>query len=130
MRLPLLKRQDCFVSALHYLEEGIAGSNKAPEAVRQLIREQAFTILNRFAAVRMSEERNIIRESIRKGYNSEGFLVYDQLTGGAKTADQFTRYTWYIGHVFDELAIDLPAVFDRFSPYALLFPSEKYCWNY
>ena len=59
---------------LHYLEEGIAGSNKAPEAVRQLIREQAFTILNRFAAVRMSEERNIIRESIRKGYNSEGFL--------------------------------------------------------
>ena len=110
---------------LHYLEEGIAGSNKAPEAVRQLIREQAFTILNRFAAVRMSEERNIIRESIRKGYNSEGFLVYDQLTGGAKTAEQFTRYNWYIGHVFDELAIDLPAVFDRFSPYALLFPSEK-----
>lgn len=110
---------------LHYLEEGIAGSNKAPEAVRQLIREQAFTILNRFAAVRMSEERNIIRESIRKGYNSEGFLVYDQLTGGARTAEQFTRYNWYIGHVFDELAIDLPAVFDRFSPYALLFPSEK-----
>ncbi|MDB0054882.1 BREX-1 system adenine-specific DNA-methyltransferase PglX [Schleiferiaceae bacterium] len=52
-------------------------------------------------------------------------MVYDQLTGGAKTAEQFTRYTWYIGHVFDELAIDLPAVFDRFSPYALLFPSEK-----
>lgn len=110
---------------LNYLEEGIAGNNKAPEAVRQLIREQAFTILNRFAAVRMSEERNIIRESVRKGYNSEGFQVYDQLTGGAKTAEQFTRYTWYMGHVFDELAIDLPAVFDRFSPYALLFPSEK-----
>jgi hypothetical protein len=110
---------------LHYLEEGIAGKDKAPEAVRQLIREQAFTILNRFSAIRMSEERNIIRESIRKGYNSEGFLVYDQLTGGAKTAEQFTRYNWYIGHVFDELALDLPAVFDRFSPYALLFPSEK-----
>ena len=110
---------------LHYLEEGIAGNDKAPEAVRQLVREQAFTILNRFAAVRMSEERNIIRESIRKVYNSEGFLVYDQLTGGARTAEQFTRYNWYIGHVFNELAIDLPAVFDRFSPYALLFPSEK-----
>ncbi|MFC5191890.1 BREX-1 system adenine-specific DNA-methyltransferase PglX [Algoriphagus aquatilis] len=110
---------------LHYLESTIAGDNKAPEAVRQLVREQAFTILNRFAALRMSEERNIIRESIRNSYNSEGFLVYDQLTGGAKTADQFTRYKWYIGHVFDELAIDLPAVFDRFSPYALLFPSER-----
>uniref|UniRef100_UPI0040486C57 BREX-1 system adenine-specific DNA-methyltransferase PglX n=1 Tax=Algoriphagus sp. TaxID=1872435 RepID=UPI0040486C57 len=110
---------------LHYLESTIASENKAPEAVRQLVREQAFTILNRFAALRMSEERNIIRESIRNGYNSEGFLVYDQLTGGAKTADQFTRYKWYVGHVFDELAIDLPAVFDRFSPYALLFPSER-----
>lgn len=110
---------------LHYLEESIADENKAQEAVRQLIREQAFTILNRFAAIRMSEERNIIQESIRKGYNSEGFLVFDQLTGGAKTADQFTRYKWYIGHVFDELSIDLPAVFDRFSPYALLFPSER-----
>lgn len=110
---------------LHYLEATIAGENKAPEAVRQLVREQAFTILNRFAALRMSEERNIVRESIRKVYNSEGFMVYDQLTGGAKTAEQFIRYRWYIGHVFDELAIDLPAVFDRFSPYALLFPSER-----
>lgn len=110
---------------LKYLEEGIAEKDKASEAVRQLVREQAFTILNRFAAMRMAEERNIIRESIRNGYNSEGFQVYDQLTGGARTADQFLRYTWYIKAVFDELAIDLPAVFDRFSPYALLFPSEK-----
>src|SRR5690606_20875040 len=106
---------------LQYLEEGIAERDKAAEAVRQLVREQAFTVLNRFAAIRMAEERNIIRESIRSGYNSEGFQVYDQLTGGARTADQFLRYTWYIKGVFDELAIDLPAVFDRFSPYGLLF---------
>ncbi len=110
---------------LNYLEETIAGTNKKQEAVQQLVREQAFTILNRFVAIRMAEDRNIIQESIRKSYNSEGFQVFDQLTGGAKTADQFTRYTWYIKAVFDELAIDLPAVFDRFSPYALLFPSER-----
>ena len=110
---------------LHYLEEGIAEKNKAPEAVRQLIREQAFTVLNRFAALRMAEERGIIPDSICKGYNSDGFRVYDQLTGEAKTADQFTRYRWYITHIFDELAIDLPAVFDRYSPYSLLFPSER-----
>ncbi len=110
---------------LKYLEEGIADKNKSAEAVRQLVREQAFTVLNRFAAIRMAEERNIIRETIRNAYNSEGFQVYDQLTGGAKTAEQFLRYTWYIKAVCDELAIDLPAVFDRFSPYALLFPSEN-----
>jgi hypothetical protein len=110
---------------LSYLEGTIAGSNKKEEAVEQLVREQAFTILNRFAALRMAEERNIIPETIKKGYNSEGFQVFDQLSGGAKTAEQFVRYTWFLKAMFDELAIDLPAVFDRFSPYALLFPSEK-----
>lgn len=110
---------------LNYLEGTIAGENKAEEAVEQLVREQAFTILNRFAALRMAEERKIIPEAIRNGYQSEGFQVFDQLTGGAKTAEVFERYTWFLKANFDELAIDLPAVFDRFSPYALLFPSEK-----
>ncbi len=110
---------------LSYLESTIAGTNKKEEAVAQLIREQAFTILNRFAAIRMAEERNIIPETIKKGYNSEGFQVFDQLSGGAQTAEQFERYTWFLNAMFDELAIDLPAVFDRFSPYALLYPSEK-----
>lgn len=110
---------------LEYLEDTIAGSNKKEEAVEQLVREQAFTILNRFAALRMAEERNIIPETVNSGYNSEGFQVYDQLTGGAQTGEQFERYTWFLRGVFDELAIDLPAVFDRYSPYALLFPSEK-----
>ncbi|WP_166386806.1 BREX-1 system adenine-specific DNA-methyltransferase PglX [Polaribacter sp. 11A2H] len=110
---------------LSYLEETIAGNNKKEEAVEQLVREQAFTILNRFAALRMAEDRNIIPEAIKKGYNSEGFQVFDQLSGGAQSADQFVRYTWFLKAMFDELAIDLPAVFARFSPYALLFPSEK-----
>ncbi|WP_051238717.1 BREX-1 system adenine-specific DNA-methyltransferase PglX [Gaetbulibacter saemankumensis] len=110
---------------LDYLEDTIAGSNKKEEAVKQLLREQAFTILNRFAAIRMAEERNIIPETIKKGYNSEGFQVFDQLSGGAQTAEQFERYNWFLKAMFDELAIDLPAVFDRFSPYSLLFPSEK-----
>mgnify|MGYP000624835426 CR=1 FL=1 len=110
---------------LDYLEDTIAGSNKKEEAVEQLVREQAFTILNRFAALRMAEERQIIPETIKQGYNSEGFQVFDQLSGGAQTAEQFERYNWFLKAMFDELAIDLPAVFDRFSPYALLFPSEK-----
>lgn len=110
---------------LNYLEGTIAGENKAEEAVEQLVREQAFTILNRFAALRMAEERKIIQEAIRNGYQSEGFQVFDQLTGGARTAEVFERYTWFLKANFDELAIDLPAVFDRFSPYALLFPSER-----
>src|SRR5665648_31151 len=95
------------------------------DAIRLLISEEAFTILNRFASLRMAEERNIIKESVRKAYNSEGFQVFDAITGQGQVTDIYTRFTWYLNAVFDELAIDLPALFERFSPYALVFPSEQ-----
>lgn len=110
---------------LAYLQSNIPeATTRAKESFYQLVREQAFTILNRFASLRMAEERDIIRESVRQGYNSEGFLVFDELTGKGKTAELYKRYTWYLFAIFDELAQDLPAVFDRYSPYAILFPGE------
>jgi hypothetical protein len=111
---------------LEYIKSNLpSAENKEAEAVRQLVREQAFTILNRIASLRMAEERGIISESIRNEYNSEGFQVFDSITGQGKTAEQFIRYKWYIHAIFDELALDLPSIFDRFSPYALIFPSER-----
>ncbi len=93
-------------------------------AVGQLIAEQAFTQLNRFCALRMCEERDLILESVRMGYDSAGFASYDsvaQLSG----ATRYERYRWYLLSICDELSVELPAVFDRFSPYALLFPDEN-----
>jgi hypothetical protein len=111
---------------LTYLYSNQADTKKREvAAVRQLVREQAFTILNRFASLRMAEERGIIKESIRKAYNSEGFQIFDSITGQGQTASQYTRYKWYIYAIFDELSLDLPSVFDRNSPYALIFPSEQ-----
>ena len=111
---------------IDYIKSNIATEkNKEVEAVKQLLNEQAFSILNRFATLRMSEERGIIKETIRKDYNSEGFQIFDSITGQGKVAEQYIRYRWYLQSIFDELAIDLPSVFDRFSPYALIFPSEK-----
>ncbi|MCF2494277.1 BREX-1 system adenine-specific DNA-methyltransferase PglX [Dyadobacter chenhuakuii] len=110
---------------LTYLYSNIVTvKDREKNAVQQLVREQAFTVLNRFAALRMAEERTIITETVRQGFNSEGFQVFDSVTGQGISADQFTRYSWYLVAVFDELALDLPAVFDRYSPYALLFPTE------
>lgn len=111
---------------LDYIKTNLADKkNEDVETVRQLVREQAFTILNRFASLRMAEERGIIKETVRKEYNSEGFQVFDSITGQGQTAPQYIRYKWYIHAIFDELALDLPSVFDRFSPYALIFPSEQ-----
>ena len=89
---------------LHYLRSNLpaAHPSRDTEGVRQLIREQAFTILNRFASLRMAEERGIMPESISQKYESNGFQAFDAVTGEAKTAPIFTRYRWYIAAVFDE----------------------------
>ena len=99
-------------------------TDKEKTAVGQLVAEQAFTQLNRFCALRMCEERELIMESIRGGYESAGFMAYDSIAQSSGVS-RFERYQWYLLSVFDELSIELPAVFDRFSPYGLLFPDES-----
>lgn len=99
-------------------------ADKERQAVSQLVAEQAFTQLNRFCALRMCEERELIMESVRGGYESAGFMAYDSIAQVAGSS-HYERYHWYLLSVFDELSMELPAVFDRFSPYGLLFPDEN-----
>jgi hypothetical protein len=93
-------------------------------AVARLAREQAFTILNRLAAIRMAEKRGLIVESVGQGYQSKGFKVFETVAGSA-LGDIYHRYRRYLFCLFDELAIDLGSLFDRRSPQALLFPRES-----
>ena len=93
-------------------------------AVGQLVSEQAFTILNRFCALRMCEERELVFESIRNGYNSGGFETYGEVAKGLDMP-LFQRYMTYLLSVFDELSVELPSIFNRFSPYGLVFPDES-----
>jgi hypothetical protein len=96
----------------------------AQAAVERLAREQAFTVLNRFAAIRMAEKRGIIVESIGKNYQSKGFKVYETVAGSG-LGEAYHRYQRYLFCLFDELAVDLGVLFDRRSPHALLFPREQ-----
>src|SRR6266496_1836537 len=89
-------------------------------AVERLAREQAFTVLNRLAALRMAEKRDLIVESVGKGYQSKGFKVYEQVAGSG-LGDTYCRYRRYLFCLFDELAVDLGVLFDRSSPQGLLF---------
>lgn len=49
---------------------------KPEEAIEQLIREVAFTHLNRLCSYKMLEERKYIRESVSRGLESNGFKRY------------------------------------------------------
>ena len=89
----------------------------------RIVREQAFTVLNRLAALRMAEARGLLIESVGNGYQAKGFQLYARLagTGLGETGD---AYRVYLQSVFDELSQDLPGLFDRYSPQGRLFPRE------
>ncbi|SLM27561.1 conserved hypothetical protein [Desulfamplus magnetovallimortis] len=106
----------------HYLAT-TPGSGKK-EVLSRIVREQAFTILNRMAALRMAEARGILMESIGKGYQSQGFQLYSYMAGSA-LGESGDAYRHYIFSIFDEFSLDLKVLFDRFSPQGRLFPKES-----
>ena len=58
---------------INYLVEG---SIKKEETIKKIIRETAYTILNRLAALRFMDENIIIQDSVREGLNSKGFSLF------------------------------------------------------
>ena len=100
-----------------------SGDMNATQGLDRIVREQAFTVLNRLAALRMAEARGLLVESVGNGFQAKGFQLYARLagTGLGETGD---TYRVYLFSVFDELAQDLPGLFDRYSPQGRLFPRE------
>ena len=100
-----------------------SGDMDARQGLDRIVREQAFTVLNRLAALRMAEARGLLVESVGNGFQAKGFQLYARLagTGLGETGD---AYRAYLFSVFDELAQDLPGLFDRYSPQGRLFPRE------
>lgn len=100
------------------------GDMNAMQGLDRIVREQAFTVLNRLAALRMAEARGLLIESVGNGFQAQGFQLYARLagTGLGETGDV---YRTYLFSVFDELSQDLPGLFDRYSPQGRLFPRES-----
>lgn len=106
----------------HY--QASSPSSKSRESLERIVREQAFTILNRLCALRVAEARDILIESISNGYNSKGFQLYARVAGTA-FGETGNAYRNYLFSIFDEFAMDLPVLFDRYSPMGRLFPRES-----
>jgi hypothetical protein len=112
----------------HYLAANDHSTGKSKEkenrlaALDRIVREQAFTVLNRLAALRMSEARGFLTESLANGYDSKGFQLFHRIAGTSlgETGD---AYTHYLFSIFDEFALDLSVLFDRFAAQGRLFPS-------
>lgn len=113
----------------HYLAANDHENGKSKEkqnriaALDRIVREQAFTVLNRLAALRMSEARGFLTESLSKGYDSKGFQLFHRLAGNS-LGETGESYVYYLFSIFDEFALDLSVLFDRFSAQGRLFPSS------
>lgn len=109
----------------HYLGADVDDTDHRIAVLDRMVREQAFTVLNRLAALLMMEARGQFPriEILKKGYQSSGYQLYSKIAGTA-LGETGQAYQVYLFSVFDELAQELPALFDRYAANGLLFPRE------
>ena len=101
---------------------------KIAEAVEKLVRETAFTWLNRFAALKMLEARGLVRQSLLRGSDSNGFKRWLTTSGneaklrryeaGSLPLDDLgegprdTAYRRYLLHLCTDMAAQIRILFD------------------
>ncbi len=109
----------------HYTAGAVGGkTDRRKSAYERMTLEISFTILNRLAALRLCEERGLVVECVRKGTASDGFRLFERVSGGA-LGGRYDTYRVFIDCLFDELALDLGVLFDRTTPQSSVFPSER-----
>jgi hypothetical protein len=100
-----------------------AGGLEPPEAVASYLREAAFTMLNRFVALKMFEARGLVLECVWHGEQSVGFKEFTRLAPGLVQLPDH-GYRMYIESLFDEIGREVRVLFDRREPASLLRPKK------
>jgi len=79
-KLPRVQRdpeaKETYRRLIQFLEEEARAGRSRPEAVEKLVKEVAFTHLNRLVAFKMMEARELIRATLDKGTDSNAFKYY------------------------------------------------------
>lgn len=120
---------------LNHLDHIKARGFKAQDALDQLIREIAFTHLNRLCAYKMMEARNVyvggqkFREAVRRGINSNGFKFYlaDHPDDERffNTGQQELAYRHFLDWLGSLLSDEIGALFSPNDPANRLYPRQK-----
>ncbi|ENA1252647.1 SAM-dependent methyltransferase [Pseudomonas sp. 4B] len=108
----------------HYLAVDADDKAHRIAVIDRIIREQAFTVLNRLAALLMMEARGLLAAAVvSQGQQSQAFELY-KMVSGSSLGETGEAYRTFLFSLFDEFAIDLPALFDRYAAQGRLFPRE------
>jgi hypothetical protein len=103
------------------IEHKRAGGMKPAEAVVDHLRDAAFTVLNRFVALKMLEARELVQPCVSQGEASSGFNEFCGLAPGVRTPDG-AGYRLYLECLFDELSTEVKVLFDRHDAPSALWP--------
>jgi hypothetical protein len=106
------------------IEHRRVGGVPRAASVADYVREAAFTILNRFVALKMLEARGLILESVSRGEQSSGFSELGRLAPGLADLPDH-GYRLYLECLFDELGREIGVLFDRRDPASLLWPRRQ-----
>lgn len=108
---------------LAWIEHKDAQIGDRKEALLLTLREMAFTALNRFAALKLMEARELVRPCVSGGLESEGFQEFTAVAQGL-LADQEGAYRLYLETIFEDVSRELRALFDPRDPASLLWPKR------
>lgn len=106
------------------IEHKRAAGMSAKDAVRDYLRDAAFTTLNRFVALKMLEARDLVQQCITKGEQSAGYREFCGMAPGLPLLPHSAGYRLYIESLFDELSTEVKVLFDRRDPSSVLWPKR------
>jgi hypothetical protein len=112
-----------------HLEHIKSSGLKAKDAVAQLVREAAFTHLNRLCAYKLMSQRGLMRDAVGKVLKSSGFLFYladhpedEALYNGG---EQETAYRHFLEWLNGKLSEEISVLFSLQDVASGLFPPHR-----
>lgn len=129
--LPALKEaeaRETYERLKRFIRDETGAGLEAAEAVGKLVKEIAFTHLNRLVAFKMLESSKLIREAVGRGPDSNGFKFYlaDHPADEARwrAGETERAYAHFLRWQAGEIAREVPVLFDPESLPSFLFPRQ------
>jgi hypothetical protein len=115
-------QRDKIVAAVEHKR---AGGTDLVEAVTDYLRDAAFTMLNRFVALKMLEARQLVQECITKGEQSSGYREFCGMAPGLALLPDATGYRLFVESLFDEFSTEIKVLFDRHDAASVLWTKRQ-----
>lgn len=119
----LSREREEILAAIAHEHEQLRGKGRTRErAVEMFLLQSAFTTLNRLAALKVMERRDLLPECLGKGEKSEGVKLFRQLSPAGARTEGGASYRRFLELLCDDVAGEVRILFDRTLPPSHLFP--------